>query len=63
MLILSRKVNQSILIGQDIRITIAEIRNKQVVIGIEAPAHLKVIRDGKKRKSRNPAGNQSPCRP
>lgn len=44
MLILTRKVNEAILIGKDIRITIVEIRGKQVRLGIEAPAHLSVKR-------------------
>lgn len=44
MLILSRKVDEAILIGEDIRITIIEIRGKQVRLGIEAPAHLSVKR-------------------
>ena len=44
MLILSRKVDEVILIGENIRITIIEIRGKQVRLGIEAPAHLSVKR-------------------
>jgi carbon storage regulator len=44
MLILNRKVNEAILIGEDIRITVIEIRGKQVRLGIEAPAHLSVKR-------------------
>jgi carbon storage regulator len=44
MLILTRKVNEVILIGEDIRITIVEIRGRQVRLGIEAPANLSVKR-------------------
>jgi carbon storage regulator len=44
MLILSRKVDETILIGENIRITVIEIRGKQVRLGIEAPAHLSVKR-------------------
>ena len=44
MLILNRKVNEAILIGEDIRITVIEIRGRQVRLGIEAPAHLSVKR-------------------
>jgi carbon storage regulator len=44
MLILSRKVGEVILIGENIRIMIIEIRGKQVRLGIEAPAHLSVKR-------------------
>ena len=44
MLILSRKVDETILIGEDIRIKIIEIRGKQVRLGIDAPPHLSVKR-------------------
>ena len=44
MLILSRKVDETILIVEDIRITIIEIRGKQVRLGIAAPVHLSVKR-------------------
>jgi carbon storage regulator len=44
MLILTRKVNEAILIGKDIRITIVEIRGRQVRLGIEAPNDLSVKR-------------------
>ncbi|MCS7233104.1 MAG: carbon storage regulator CsrA [Synergistetes bacterium] len=44
MLVLSRKVNQSIMIGDDIEIKILEIRGDQVRIGIEAPKRVPVHR-------------------
>lgn len=44
MLILSRKVDQKIFIGEDIEITIIEVKGDQVKIGIEAPKTLKVFR-------------------
>lgn len=37
MLALARKVNQSIMIGDDIEITLLEIKGDQVKIGISAP--------------------------
>lgn len=45
MLILTRKVNESILIGEVIRITIVEIQGDKVKLGIEAPRELSVLRD------------------
>ncbi len=45
MLILTRKINESLLIGEHIRIVILEIRGKQVRIGIEAPAGVVVFRE------------------
>ena len=44
MLILSRKKNESIMIGVDIRITVTEIRGDKVRIGVAAPRHIVVHR-------------------
>lgn len=44
MLILARKVGQSILIGDDIEITVTEVRGDQVRLGINAPRSVSVKR-------------------
>ena len=44
MLALSRKQNESIVIGNDIEITILDIKNEQVKIGINAPKHVGIYR-------------------
>lgn len=44
MLALSRKLNESIIIGNDIEITILEIKGEQVKIGINAPKSVPVYR-------------------
>lgn len=44
MLALSRKVNESIIVGNDIEITILEIKKEQVKIGIKAPKSVSVYR-------------------
>lgn len=44
MLILSRKMNEKIMIGEDIVLSIIEIRGDQVKIGVEAPKSVKVFR-------------------
>ena len=44
MLILSRKINEKIMIGDDISVSIIEIRGDQVRIGVDAPKAIKVFR-------------------
>lgn len=45
MLILRRKKNESILIGEDIRITILECAGDGVRIAIDAPKQISIIRE------------------
>lgn len=45
MLVLSRKLNQSIMIGDDIVITVLEVKGDQVRIGITAPRDVAVNRE------------------
>jgi carbon storage regulator len=44
MLILSRKVNEKIMIGEDISISVIEVRGDQVRLGVDAPRSVKVFR-------------------
>lgn len=44
MLVLTRKPNQSIMIGDDIEVTVLEVRGEQVRIGVNAPKHIPVHR-------------------
>ena len=44
MLVLSRKKNESIVINEDVVVTIVEIRGDKVRLGIEAPRHIPVHR-------------------
>ncbi len=44
MLVLTRKHNQSIIIGNNIEIMIVEIRGDQVKIGIKAPKNVSIYR-------------------
>jgi carbon storage regulator len=44
MLILTRKINEKIKIGDNITLMIIELRGDQVKIGVEAPKNIKVFR-------------------
>lgn len=44
MLILSRKTNERIIIGENIEIAVVDIRGDQVKLGIVAPKSVKVYR-------------------
>ena len=44
MLVLSRKINETIVIGGNIRVTMTAIRSRQVRLAIDAPADVPIIR-------------------
>jgi carbon storage regulator len=45
MLVLTRRANQSIMIGDDIVVTVLEVRGDQVRLGIKAPREVDVHRE------------------
>ncbi|HET6882091.1 MAG TPA: carbon storage regulator, partial [Pirellulales bacterium] len=44
MLVLSRKTKQQILIGENIVVTIVQVKGQTVRVGIEAPRDVRVVR-------------------
>jgi carbon storage regulator len=48
MLVVTRKIGETVLIGKDIRVTIVEIRGKEVSLRIEAPPDLLILREEEK---------------
>lgn len=44
MLVLTRKVHQSIMIGDEIEVVVLEVRGEQVRLGIRAPKNVAVHR-------------------
>jgi flagellar assembly factor FliW len=44
-LILTRKIGESILVGDNIRLVVLEIRGRQIRLGIEAPPDIVVLRE------------------
>jgi carbon storage regulator len=45
MLVLSRKQDQSLMIGDDVKITVLEVKGNQVRLGISAPTSITVHRE------------------
>ena len=45
MLILTRKVGESVLIGENISITVLSVRGNQVKLGVQAPKEVSVHRE------------------
>lgn len=57
MLVLSRKLLEGIVIGEDIRITVVKVDRNHVRLGVEAPKDLPIVReeliqDGEHREAR-----------
>jgi carbon storage regulator len=44
MLVLGRKVDESVMIGDDIVVTVLAIEGDRLKIGIEAPPHVRILR-------------------
>jgi carbon storage regulator len=44
-LVLSRRVGESIVIGNEVVVTVLEVRGDQVRVGVDAPRHVQVNRE------------------
>lgn len=44
MLVLTRKVNEAILIGEDVKVTLLSIESDRVRLGIDAPRNMRIYR-------------------
>ena len=45
MLVLTRRVDERIMIGDSITVTVLEVRGDQVRLGIDAPRDVEVVRE------------------
>ncbi|HZT11296.1 MAG TPA: carbon storage regulator CsrA [Candidatus Baltobacteraceae bacterium] len=67
MLVLSRKVNQSIMVGDNVRVVVVAVDRDQVKLGIEAPREIAVHRseiyEEIQRSNRAAAGEGAPPAP
>jgi len=59
MLVLSRRENERIRLGDSIVVTVVRLSGDKVRLGIEAPADVVVLRDELQPHSATPAGEQS----
>jgi len=63
MLVLSRKVGERILIGDEIAITVVRVAQGTVRIGVEAPQDLQIVREeikGRRKKDGTPHSKLAP---
>lgn len=44
MLVLTRKINESIMIGDDVEVVVVEVKGDQIKLGVRAPRSLSVHR-------------------
>lgn len=56
MLVVSRKANESVVIGDDIRIVVVGLEPDHVKLGIEAPSDVPIRRDGRSGAARGRVG-------
>ena len=45
MLVLTRRPNESFLVGENVNIKVLEVKGSQVKIGIDAPREIQIVRD------------------
>lgn len=45
MLVLTRRLGESITIGEDVKVVIVDIDGNQVKLGIDAPRHIEIYRE------------------
>jgi carbon storage regulator len=59
MLVLSRKLNEKIVIDGNIVVTVVKIDRNQIRLGIEAPGHVRVLREEIAGNARNAAASEA----
>jgi carbon storage regulator len=59
MLVLSRKLNESIVIRDDVVVTVLDISGGKVRLGVEAPADVKIVRSELLEKDRGSEGKET----
>lgn len=60
MLVLSRRLGETLIIGDDVKITVLGISGNQVRLGIAAPKNVSVHREEVYRRIQDEMGQQAP---
>ncbi len=60
MLVLTRKIDEAIIIGDNIKITVLDIRSDSVKLGIDAPKEVPILRDELLTRKLKPRSRTSP---
>jgi len=60
MLVLSRKVGEEIVIGDNIRVKVLSVRGNQIRLGFVAPANVQIQREELIQRSREPEVKSGP---
>lgn len=61
MLVLSRKLGETIMIGNDVKLTVVEVKGNRIKLGIEAPREYQVLR-GEIADNQVPAATRVPLK-
>ena len=59
-MVLTRRINERIVIGDDIVVTVLEVHGEQVRLGIDAPRAIKVFREELLERDRATASDRHP---
>ena len=63
MLVLSRHKDEKVYIGNDVVLTIVEVRGNKVRLGFEAPPHVRIDREEVRRDRGERGGPRAPASP
>ena len=62
MLILTRRVGESLLVGDDVTITVLGVKGNQIRIGVDAPRDVAVHREEVLHRSQGETQRATPCK-
>lgn len=60
MLVLSRKPEEQVLVGENIRVTVLKVRGNRVRLGFEAPPGVPITREELRPPGQRPGGDADP---